>query len=60
MPTHQDEKAKHGAYDVLKQLPNTSENYPLCESCNGHAWRIEGKRFGMEKQVQEVYGAIFR
>lgn len=56
LPDFQDEDAKQGKYDVLKQLPHTSKDYPLCQTCLGWYWKTEGARWGMEKEVKEVYG----
>ena len=47
-PEFQDKDAKHGKYDLEKQLPNTSENYPICPTCLPWYWQAEGSAFGMK------------
>ena len=59
MPEYQDPDTKHGKYDVLKQVPNTSDKYPLCEHCLAFAWRKEAKRFDMVKEVADAYSFLF-
>lgn len=48
MPEFQDADAKHGQYNMSRQLPDTSPDYPNCATCLEYAWRAEGRRFGME------------
>lgn len=51
MPAFQEEDAKHGKYDVTRQLPRTAKDYPICEKCLPGHWRTAAHEFGMEKEV---------
>jgi len=58
-PLFQEPDAKHGKYDVYRQLPNNSKDYPLCENCLPWHWRVEAARHDMEKEVKEAYTGYF-
>lgn len=58
-PAYQSPDAKQGKYDVLKQLPNTSEDYPICETCLPWHWRSMAAFYGMKAEVIEVYEEVF-
>ena len=60
MPEFQDAGAKHGKYDVTKQLPRTAKDYPICEECLPWHWRVAARQYGMEKEVKEVYAGCFQ
>lgn len=59
-PQFQVESAKHGQYDVTRQLPGTSQNYPQCEHCLPWFWRTEAQRLGVQEQFEDVYAGYFR
>lgn len=59
-PLYQEKDTKHGDYDVTRQLPHTSANYPECALCLPWQWRAEAKRYGVEKKVREMYPDCFR
>lgn len=59
IPPFQLDNVKHGCYDVERQLPHTSRQYPSCYRCLPYAWRAEADRFGMREEVQEAYAATF-
>lgn len=58
-PPFQDADTKHGKYDVTRQLPRTSKDYPLCARCLPWHWRSEAARTGMVDAVKEEYAGCF-
>ena len=58
-PPFQEPDVKHGKYDVTRQLPRCSKDYPLCARCLPWYWRAEARRSGVEKEVQEEYAGCF-
>jgi hypothetical protein len=54
-PPFQEPDAKHGQYDVTRQLPRCSKDFPLCARCLPWHWRGEARRTGMVEEVKEVY-----
>jgi len=59
-PPFQLRDAKHGEYDVTRQIPGCAERFPLCSRCLPWYWRDVAKRLGVVQEVKEVYAGCFK